>query len=359
MGVHVSARLQRPRHAYRPPPAATTASHDRPGSASARSAAWRRAPASPRTRLWSTRTARRQRHSADLVAAIDQAVADGVDVINYSISGTRRTSRTPTRSRSSSPPTPACSSRPRGQQRTDGLDGRTPVAVDDTVAAGTHTATDAARSRSATARRTRGVGDGRSAGAADRLDGRGMAGAAANGHAGSANPKAARPGEVAGKIVLCDRGVIAARRQEPRGQQAGGVGMVCLYTSPTTRSTPTSTSRRFTVHENVRRQQSAIKAYAATRARRRDQRVDVRLQRPAPFTASFSSRGPLKASGGDLLSRTSSLRVRTSWPRSRLRATRPRSTSERHVDVGRTSPAWRRCSRTSTPTGRRWRSSRR
>ena len=51
--------------------------------------------------LWSTQDSSTASGSlVDLVAAIDRAVLDGVDVINYSISGTRRTSSTPPSSRS-------------------------------------------------------------------------------------------------------------------------------------------------------------------------------------------------------------------------------------------------------------------
>ncbi len=53
------------------------------------SAASRRAPASPPTRrCWETGRRPAAAPAPTCVAAIDQAVADGVDVINYSISGT-------------------------------------------------------------------------------------------------------------------------------------------------------------------------------------------------------------------------------------------------------------------------------
>ena len=109
------------------------------------------------------------------------------------------------------------------------------------------------------------------------------------------------PAKVAGKIVVCDRGGNVLRQQEPGGRQAGGVGMVLV-------NTPTSaTPRRLRLHSVptvhlAEHGRAAVKAYAAMAGATAT--INARTSctnAPAPFTASFSSRGPLRAGNGDLL----------------------------------------------------------
>ena len=107
------------------------------------------------------------------------------------------------------------------------------------------------------------------------------------------------PAKVAGKIVVCDRGVTARVNKSLAVQEAGGVGMILVNTS----ANSLNADFHFvpTVHlQNTDR--AAVKAYAATAgATATINTATVTYTDPAPFTASFSSRGPLLAGGGDLL----------------------------------------------------------
>ena len=107
------------------------------------------------------------------------------------------------------------------------------------------------------------------------------------------------PAKVAGKIVVCDRGVTARVNKSLAVQEAGGVGMILVNTS----ASSINADFHFvpTVHlQNTDR--AAVKAYAATAgATATINQATIVYNAPAPFTASFSSRGPLRAGSGDLL----------------------------------------------------------
>lgn len=107
----------------------------------------------------------------------------------------------------------------------------------------------------------------------------------------------------------------------------------------------------------------AINAYAATAgATATINQSTVIYDAPAPFTAVFSSRGPLIAAAGDLL------KPDISAPgQGRPRCCRPAGATPDGTLTStaappcrpRTWPAWRRCSSRPSPRGRPWRSSRR
>jgi subtilisin family serine protease len=246
--------------------------------------------------------------NTDTVAAIDQAVADGVDVINYSISGTSTNFRDPVEiaflfaadagvfvaaSAGNSGPTSATVAHPSHWITT--------------VAAGTH-------NRDGQGSVTLGNGVtyfGASVAAA--LASKPLIDSTAAGLPG-ANPTALAlcfsaeenggtavldPALVAGKVVVCDRGVNARIDKSLAVLQGGGAGMILLNTSPNSinadlHSVPT-------VHlQNTDR--AAVKAHAATAgASATMNAASIVFNAPAPLTAVFSSRGPLLGAGGDLL----------------------------------------------------------
>jgi subtilisin family serine protease len=239
--------------------------------------------------------------TADLVAAIDQAVADGVDVINYSISGSQTDFLDPAMvsflfaadsgifvatSAGNAGPASSTVAHP-GPWVT-------------TVAAGTHNRDGQGSVTLGNGVTYSGASVATPVGPAPLVDSTaaGMAGA------DPAQVALCYPGTldatlVTGKIVVCDRGVIARVDKSRAVQIAGGVGMILVNTSVS------SINADFhfvpTVHlQNTDR--AAVKAYAATPgATATINQSTVVYNAPAPFTASFSSRGPLRAGGGDLL----------------------------------------------------------
>jgi subtilisin family serine protease len=246
--------------------------------------------------------------SVDLLAAIDQAVADGVDVINYSISGTRTNFRDPVEiaflfaadagvfvaaSAGNSGPTSATVAHP------------SPWIT--TVAAGTH---DRDGRGSVT------LGNGATYDGASSADAAGPAPLIVASEAAlpGASPTAVAlcftaddnggapvldPAKVTGKIVVCDRGATARVNKSRAVLDAGGVGMVLVNPSPNS----LNADLHFvpTVHVGPA-DGAAIKAYAATAgATASIARSTIVYGNPAPFTATFSSRGPLQAGVGDLL----------------------------------------------------------
>jgi subtilisin family serine protease len=107
------------------------------------------------------------------------------------------------------------------------------------------------------------------------------------------------PADVAGKIVLCERGTNARINKSLAVKEAGGVGMVLVNTAPI----GTNADLHFvpTVHVEST-SKAALEAYAATASpTARILPGTINFAAPAPAIAGFSSRGPSPATNGDIL----------------------------------------------------------
>jgi len=240
--------------------------------------------------------------NSDNVAAIDQAVADGVDVINYSISGTRTNFRDPVEIAflfaAEAGVFVAASA---GNEGPDASTVAHPSPWITTVAASTHDRFYLA---------TLTLGNGAGYQGASLNNGIGSTPmvlsdtAAAPGvpvaDAALCFPNSLDPAKVAGKIVVCDRGVNARVEKSAVVKAAGGVGMVLVNVSPNTLNADLHTVPSIHVAHTDR---AAIRAYVAgagaSGAISAGQSTNGLVT--APQMASFSSRGPLLAGGGDLL----------------------------------------------------------
>lgn len=244
--------------------------------------------------------------STDSVAAIDRAVADGVDVLNFSISGSQTNFRDSVEiaflyaadagvfvaaSAGNSGPTTSTVAHP-GPWLT-------------TVAAGTHNRNGEGSVTLGNGASYSGASVATAVGPAPLIDSTaaGLAGAdptqVALCYSSADGGNVLDPTKVAGKIVVCQRGVTARVNKSLAVKEAGGVGMV-LFNSP-----DSSLNADFhfvpTVHVSLA-SGNAIKAYAATPgATASISQATIVYNVPAPLTASFSSRGPLRAGSGDIL----------------------------------------------------------
>jgi subtilisin family serine protease len=259
--------------------------------------------------LWSTQDASTASGSnSDLVAAIDTAVHDGVDVINFSISGTLTDFADPVEiSFLFAARAGIFVAESAGNSGPDASTVAHPSPWTTTVAAGTH-------NRSITGSVTLGNGatySGASLAAAavtaPLIDSTaaGMTGASATAvslcysTATNGGTPALDPAKAAGKIVVCDRGTNARVDKSLAVKEAGGVGMILL--NPTNNSLNADFHSVPTVHlQNT--DYAAVHAYAATsNPTATINKAVFDYSTPAPYTAEFSSRGPLLAGGGDLL----------------------------------------------------------
>lgn len=259
--------------------------------------------------LWSTEDASTASgFGADLVAAIDQAVADGVDVINYSISGTTTNFLDPAEvaflfaadagvfvSASAGNSGPATSTVAH------------PSPWITTVAAGSHNRAGEGSVTLGNGVTYVGASVATAVGPAPFIDSvdAGLPGADPTAVAlcfssvDNGGVPVLDPAKVAGKIVLCDRGVTARVNKSLAVQEAGGVGSVLVNTSASSLNADFHFVPTVHVADTSR---AALKAYAATSgATATINAATITYSATAPLTASFSSRGPLNAGGGDLL----------------------------------------------------------
>lgn len=241
-------------------------------------------------------------YPSDSIMAIDQAVADGVDVINYSISGTRTNFLDPVEVAflfaADAGVFVAASAGNAGATSTVAH----PSPWVTTVAASTHGRNyDADLTLGNSSTYTGSSTNTTGAGPADLVYSADVVLAGEDPNEGRlCYPGTLDPALVTGKIVLCDRGTIARVDKSLAVFMAGGVGSILA--NPVAGMTLNADIHSVpTVHvDNVAG--DAIRAYATGGGTPTVEILPSYFSPvPAPEIAGFSSRGPLLAGDGDLL----------------------------------------------------------
>ena len=250
--------------------------------------------------------------TSDSVAAIDQAVADGVDVINFSISGT-------TNNFLSAVEVAFLNAADAGVfvATSAGNSGPTtgtvahPSVWATTVAAGTHNRNGEGSVTTGDNVTYTGASYSSALASSPIIDSvnAGLPGAdpvkveLCYGAGDNAGVAVLDPAKVAGKIVLCKRGVTALVNKSGAVKTAGGVGSV-IYNDPVGATNILAIVHSVPTVHVITASGLAIKNYIASAgaaATASIAQATVVFNTPAPLTASFSSRGPSAAAAGDIL----------------------------------------------------------
>ncbi|MCU1554896.1 MAG: protease, partial [Arthrobacter sp.] len=235
---------------------------------------------------------------------VDQAIYDGVDVLNYSISGSTTTTTDPVSMAFLSAASAgifvavsAGNSGPTASTVNHGAPWVTTVAASSfsQELQGTAEFSDGSKFRGASIMNREVVNAGVILSA-------NAAAAAGNPNAALCGPDTLDPAKVAGKVVVCDRGVFDRVAKSAEVNRAGGVGMILVNLSNSSLDTDKHVIP--TVHVNppateaIKAKVAANPALTVSLINKDTTGLALEAQ---PQIAGFSSRGPLLAAGSDLL----------------------------------------------------------
>ncbi|MET1020608.1 MAG: S8 family serine peptidase [Arthrobacter sp.] len=242
-------------------------------------------------------------YSSASIDAINQAIMDGVDVLNYSISGATDTTTDPVslaflsaESAGIFVAVSAGNSGPTASTVNHGAPWLTTVAATSfsQELQGTVEFSDGSKYRGASIM-------------SSQVSKAGVVLAANAGAAGNASPAlcgkgSLDPAKIAGKVVVCDRGVVDRVEKSAEVKRGGGVGMILVNQANS--SLDTDKHSVPTVHVNppateaIKAKVTANPAITVSLVNKDTTGLPLEAQ---PQIAGFSSRGPLLAAGSDLL----------------------------------------------------------
>ena len=261
--------------------------------------------------LWSSQDGSTASGSnADIVEAIDQAVADGVDVINYSVGPSTAPPNFISPEQVSFLNAAAAGifvSAAAGNEGPGAGSVKNPGPWITTVAAGTHNRASLGSVTLGNGTTINGASSGKAVGPAPFVDAQAAVATGASATAArlcfstgtNGGSPALDPAKIAGKIVLCDRGTNARTDKSLAVKEGGGIGMVLVNTSPNSLNADIHFVPTVHVADT---NAAALHTYAATTgATAKINDSQTVFNAPAPQIATFSSRGPQVAGAGDLL----------------------------------------------------------